>query len=234
MNDVINFIVKENQRMNTYNDLTINIPAEAYIRLNRASREYDMCINDIYYFILNGGKLDDKLFSTLFEDAFEKFYAYSSNKDIISNEYVIPAVRDEYNAADKLINNYWSINFDGSYKCTITNITIKPNTEEVIYKETIDDKWVEDIGYLHSKIEIYDQIINKLITVIHNGISQSVFDEYQKLRNLSVEASIAEDENRAKLLEEVVKPIIAEGNPKDYTWNLNPVEKTLTITRNNA
>ena len=221
--------------MKTFNPLSINIPADVYNRLNRAHREYDMAINDAYYYILNGGRVEDPMFESIFNDAFDRYYEYSNRKDEISNDFVIPSIKKEYNLTDNTtVSNYWTVNFDSSYKCIIKNITAKENTEEVIYDEPIDDKWIQDVADIHNKLNVYDAIIERLLTNIKNGVVDTVNAEYLMLRDRRIKLSITEDENKAKFMKEVIDPIISDEDSSKCTWNLNPVKRTLTITRNNA
>lgn len=216
---------------NHYEDIEVTLSDEIYVGLNKASREFDMSVNDLYYFILNGGKFHSQFFEEVFKEAFDNHFKYSDKRDQVSNEYVIPEIQKVYQVPDdKLISNYWNVNFDGSRICHITDIEIKDNDQEVIYKDTIDDKWVDCIAYTHAKIEIFDSLITKLASSIKSTSSDSIKAEYKNIREARIALAMAEDENRAKLLNEVVAPIIEGKDPAKCTWNLNPVEKTLTVT----
>lgn len=217
-----------------YDDIDISLPNDIYVGLNRASREFDMSINDLYYFIINGGKYQSNFFEEVFKEAFDNHFKYSAKKDQISNEYVIPEIKRVYNASDdKIISNYWNVNFDGSHVCHVSSIEITDNNQTVIYSDSIDDNWVDLIGYTHAKIEILDQLIGKLASTIKSMDNDNVKLEYKNIRDARISFAMREDESRAKFLTEVVTPIIEGHDPNKCTWNLNPVDKTLTITETN-
>lgn len=214
-----------------YDDIEITLPVDIYIGLNKASREFEMAVNDMYYSIMNGGKFKSQFFDEMFKDAFDNHFKYSDKRDQISNEYVIPEIKKVYNVSDdKIISNYWNVNFDGSYVCHITNIEISDNNQTVLYSGPVDDKWINDIAYTHAKIEIFDNLIGKLNSSIKTVTDDRIKAEYKAIREARITWSMSEDESRAKLLNEVIKPIIEGHDPGRCVWNLNPVDKTLTIT----
>ena len=212
----------------------ITLDSEIYTALNRASREYDMAITDVYYFILNGGKVESTAFDSIFKDAVDAYYNYANKKDIVSNEYVLPSVRETYNLSDTdIINNKWSVNFDGSYVCKISNITAEKNNQEEIYSGPAAEKWIDGINHNNSKMEIIDMIVSKLITAIDDNTSNSVKEEYAKLRQMRIGCAIKKDEVQVQLMSEEVSGILKNlnANPEECTWTINPVTKTLSIIR---
>lgn len=217
-----------------YDDIELMLPDDVYIGLNKASREFDMSVNDLYYFIINGGKFHSQFFDEVFKEAFDNHFKYADKKDLISNTYVIPEIKRVYNAKDdSIITNYWNVNFDGSRVCHISDINIEDNNQTVIYSESIGDEWVEAIGYVHAKIEILDNLIGKLASSIRNVSNDAIKTEYKNIRDARIAFAISEDEARAKLLNEVVTPLIEGRDADKCTWNLNPVDKTLTIIETN-
>lgn len=214
-----------------YEDIDLTLPDNIYIGLNKASREYEMTINDIYYFILNGGKYGSAFYDEVFGEAFDNYQKYSGKKDIISNDFVMPEIKARYDIDDTdIISNYWNVSFDGSHICHITNIEVKPDNQKVIYDEIADDKWLDGICNVHSKVAIYDDIIAKLATAVFTSTSDAVREEYKKIRNARLELSTLEDENRGKFATEVINPLMEGKDASKCSWVLNPVEKTLRIT----
>lgn len=212
----------------------ITLDSEIYTALNRASREYDMAITDVYYFILNGGKVESTAFDSIFKDAVDAYYNYANKKDIVSNEYVLPSVREFYKLSDTdIINNKWSVNFDGSYICKISNITAEKNSQEEIYSVHAAEKWIDGINHNNSKMEIIDMIVSKLITAIDDNTANSVKEEYAKLRQMRIGCAIKKDEVQAQLMSEEVNGILKKfnANPEECTWTINPVTKTLSVIR---
>lgn len=221
------------EKFNHYEDIELTLPDDIYIKLNKASREFEMCVNDMYYAILNGAKFNSQFFDELFKEAFDNHFKYSNKRDQISNYYVIPEIKKVYNVPDdKIISNYWNVNFDGSHICHISDIEITDNDRDVIYNEPIDDKWVNDIGYVHAKIEILDNLITKLNSSIRTVTDDRIKEEYKNIRQARITLAMDEDVNRSRLLSEVVAPIIKDHDAAKCTWNLNPVDKTLVITEN--
>lgn len=215
-----------------YKDIVIDVPSDIYAQLNRASREYDMNVTDLYYFILNANSIDDIIFKNIFDETLKIYYKYSEKKDVISNDFVIPAIKNQYNIGDdKLITNHWTINFDGVQKCSIFDITVTDNKQEIIYTGPVDDDWNEKIGILNSKIRILDDLIAKLVTAVNDGSLQHVRDEYAKIRDMRIELAMQEDINRRLFLEQIVTPLLENEDPDKCTWNLNPITKTLTIVK---
>lgn len=214
-----------------YTDIEVIIPDDVYMSLNKASREYDMEVNDLYYFIINGGKFQSQFFEEVFKEALDAYFKYAEKRDLISNTYVIPEIKKVYGASDdKIISNYWNINFDGSRVCRITDIEIKENDQTTLYQETADDKWIHGIPILHAKIEIFDNLITKLASSIKSVTGDSIKIEYKNIRDARIAFAMEEDVNRAKLLNEVITPIIEGHDPAKCIWDLNPVSKMLTIT----
>ena len=215
-----------------YEDIELTIPEDVYVGLNKASREYDMEVNDLYYFILNGGKFNSQFFEEVFKEALDAYFAYSDKRDIISNEYVIPEIQKVYGATDdKIISNYWNINFDGSRICHVTDIDIRDNNQTILYQETVDDKWIHGITTLHAKITLFDNLIGKLASSIKSVTADSVKNEYKNIRDARVAFTMEEDVNRANLLKEVVNDIIKDEDPALCTWDINPKTRLLTITK---
>lgn len=118
----------------TINDFVITLEDSLYNSLNRASREYDAAITDCYYFIINGGTITDPMFERLVKEAVDSHYAYSELKDKVSNEVVIPAVARaaEVDPETSYIYDTWNIPFDGSHKCTVSNITVTENISDTV------------------------------------------------------------------------------------------------------
>jgi hypothetical protein len=215
----------------SYPDFSINIPTDVYTELNRASREYDACVTDMYYYIMNTNSSTTALFKEMFDDAIKAHFAYSSKKDVISNNYVIPSIREKYNAKDDaMISNYWSVNFDGSNECKITGITIGKDNQEVIYTEDATEEWLDKICTLNAKIQIYNDLISKLITAINSSTSPIIKACYDEIRETRIQLNMEDDKNRKEFLDTVVKQHIADYDPEKCTWNLNPTDKKLVIT----
>jgi len=218
-----------------YKDITVDIPEDIYNKLNRSSREYEMATTDVYYYIMNGNTVQSAIFDEMINDALDAYFAHSKNKDIVSNDFVIPAIKREYNldGDDIVINNFWNITFDGNHTCNITDIKVSKNDQEVVHEGTVSDEWAEKIGYLRAKIQVYDAIISKIMSSLNSTITQKVRDEYDKVRDIRINLLMEEDVNKKNFLNEIVKPILDEHNcdPEKCTWNLNPIEKTFNITR---
>ncbi len=213
-------------------NMSINVPVDIYTDLNRASREYDMTITDLYYFILNGNKVDSEVFEELFTDAFNNFYAYAAQKDRVSNELVIPAVREAFNLEDSdVITNKWTINFDGSHICNISDILIDKNNQMELYSGEANPKWIQGINYNTSKMEILDLLISKLVTTINENSASIIKEEYKKLRDMRVKFAIEKDEAQAALMKEEVDEIIKNEDPAKCTWKIDPIAKTLIVTK---
>lgn len=214
-----------------YNGFSINIPTDVYNNLNRLSREFDAAITDVYYYVLNGNSISNALYDEMIDTALKAHYAYSAKKDVISNEYVIPAIKEKYNAGDKdLISNTWTINFDGSNRCEISNISIGQDDQEVIYSGEASNEWLAKICDVNTKVSLYDQIIGKLIVALSTSLSTTAKASYEKMRQIRIDLAIEEEVNRKEFVNDVVADIIKDYEPNDCVWNLNPVEKTLIIT----
>lgn len=213
-----------------YKDITIDIPMDLYNALNRASREYDTSTTDIYYYVLNGSNVDMAAFDEMINYAMDKHFAYSAKKDIVSNDYVIPAVKNEYKVDDdSIITNNWNINFDGTNECKISDIKISKNNQKVIYTGDVSDDWVEKIGYVHAKIQIFDHIITKLLSSIGTNSNPKAKEGYDKVRDMRINLLMEEDVNRKQFLNEVVKQHIEGYDPDKCVWTLNPIEKTVVV-----
>ena len=62
----------------SYNNIEAIVPEDLYNKLNRGSREYDGLVTDIYYFIINGGKVDSNQFDNLMNMALDAYYNYAT------------------------------------------------------------------------------------------------------------------------------------------------------------
>lgn len=214
-----------------YSDFNIDIPVDVYNRLNRASREFDACITDVYYYVMNANSINNALYNEMIDAALKAHYAYSIKKDEISNNYVIPAVKEKYHAGDKdLITNSWSINFDGSNICEISNISISKDDQEIIYNSDAPEEWLEKICDVSAKLTIYDQIIAKLMVALSTSTSSVVRESYEKIRQIRIDLAIENEANKKAFLDEVVSDLITDYDPTECTWNLNPIDKKFIIT----
>lgn len=214
----------------SYKDTTVDLPMDLYNSLNRASREYDTSITDIYYYVMSGSNVDVATFDNMVNFSLDKHFAYSKKKDIVSNEYVIPTVKNEYKVDDdSIITNSWNINFDGNNTCNISDIKVSKNNQEIVYTGEVSDAWVEKIGYLHAKIQIFDDLISRLLSSINSTSNPKIREGYDKVRDMRIELLMEEDVNRKNFLNEVVKDHLTGYDPDKCTWTLNPIDKTVTI-----
>ena len=213
-----------------YDDLTIDLPVDVYNALNRASREYEATITDMYYHLNNKGTFGSDLFNELFNDAMDAYFNYERQRNVVSHDFVIPAVRAAFNAAeDALIQNTWTVNFDGSHVCSITNIVIDENGE-TIYNEDISDEWIEKLPKLLAKREIYDELLAKLMTVM--GENPAIRKEYANIRRAHIDTDIQYQDNVTTFNGSVIKDIFAktDKDPSNFNWSIDYANKKLLIT----
>ena len=220
----------------TINDFVITLEDSLYNSLNRASREYDAAITDCYYFIINGGTITDPMFERLVKEAVDSHYAYSELKDKVSNEVVIPAVARaaEVDPETSYIYDTWNIPFDGSHKCTVSNIAVTENiSDTVVYTCDCPDEYVENVAKLKVRIDIINQVISKL-----NSITLQEFAEksLKALKEKRIELTQEDTNNTTAFMNDFVSHKVEETgkNPDNLIWTINVVTKTFTLTEKGA
>ena len=104
------------------NTMTIQIDSHAIANLERSQDEYTRKVADCSIIIAERGKtIHDAEFVREFNELFEKFEVWQENKDFIKEEYVIPAIMEEYDFDDRC-DASWLVNYDRSNKVIITEI----------------------------------------------------------------------------------------------------------------
>lgn len=209
-------------------DMTVKIPDELYTKLNRASREYDGLISDAYYFISGGNHPTDNTFTSLVDEALKAYYAYSDLKDKVSNEYVMPTIREAYDLdKDIPISNNWNINFDGDTTCHIANIKIGGVSERVLHQEVTNPDWIVTVAHLNSRLNVIDEIIGRLSTIT---LQEPAITCRNELRDIRTDLRIRYDENKSKFMKRAVAQWIEGHDASKCTWKLTPSDGVLTIT----
>lgn len=217
--------------LNHYEDLTIDLPVDVYNALNRASREYESSVTDLYYHITNKGNFESSLFNELFNEAIDAYFKYEHQRNIVSTEYVIPAVRNAFNASETAsIENHWLVAFDGSHKCTITQIIINENNQQVLYDEPLSDEWIEPLPVAMAKRDVFDALASRLITVINDN--EATKNEYNKIKQARIDTVIKYDEKAYQLNNWVVDNIVNKANkePRKCRWSIDYTSKRLVVT----
>lgn len=213
----------------SYNNIEAIVPEDLYNKLNRGSREYDGLVTDIYYFIINGGKVDSSQFDNLMNMALDAYYNYATLKDNVSNTVVIPAVRTAYDIdPSSIITNNWNIEFDGSKICKITDINVVTETEQIIHESECEECWINDIANINTRIAILNEVfakINSTIVTYAPG-KQSISD----LRNLRTDLMELEGHNKARFMDEKISKLIEDHDPAKCTWKIEPTTKRFYIT----
>lgn len=215
------------------NSLTVTLDEIFYNDLNRASREYDASVTDCYYYIINGGAIDDVTFTRLLTEAIDFYYAYAILKDKVTNDYVVPAIAQKYDVDPKkcLIYNSWNIPFDGSQKCVISDIRVNTDAREtVVYESECPDAYIENVAKLKVKIDIINSIISKL-----NSTTLADFAEASsaKLKQQRLDLMQQDLNNTNDFMLTFVTPKIKElgENPETLVWTINTSSKKFTLTK---
>jgi hypothetical protein len=100
-----------------------------------------------------------------------------------------------------------------------------------LYSGEANPKWIQGINYNTSKMEILDLLISKLVTTINENSASIIKEEYKKLRDMRVKFAIEKDEAQAALMKEEVNEIIKDEDPEKCTWKIDPIAKTLIVTK---
>lgn len=212
--------------------ITVTIDEALYNSLNRASREYEAAVVDCYYYITNGGVITDSTFTRLVDEAVEKHYEYSKLKDVISNDVVIPAIASAYGVdpEDCSIFNSWNISFDGSHKCTITNISVVDGKQEtVVYSCECPVEYINNVAKLKVRIGVINEVISKLNSVI---LPDFVEKTAKLLKETRLDLMAEDNANTTAFVKEYVAAKIADvdKDPENLIWSINAVEGSFTLT----
>ena len=215
----------------TINDMVITIDEILYNDLNRASREYEASVVDCYYYIINGGNVNDATFNHLFDEAVAAFYEYSKLKDRVSNEVVIPKVAAACDADPDVcrIYNTWNIPFDGSQKCTVSGINILEDTDTIVYSCDCPAKYVENVAKIKTRINILNEIISKLNSTVLSDFAEK---SAKKLKDMRISMMDDDNANTREFMAEFVSPKIAEigKDPENLTWTINVADNSFSLT----
>lgn len=215
-----------------YENITIKIDEELYNKLNRASREYDGYVTDAYYFITGANHPTENTFANLVDLAVQAYLDYGVLKDVVSNDWAIPAVKETYNlnGTDNRVSISWNINFNGTEKCDITDINVSPDSESTVYEGPCDDKWVESVALLNIKYIVLSEIIAKVSTT--TALTNDVAKCLRELRDMRIDTDIELNKNKATFMQEFVNEKIEGHDPSKCTWHINPNDKTIFISEN--
>lgn len=215
--------------------MTIRIEEPIINKLERAQDEYTRKVGDCSIIITNRNKtVNDEEFQMEFTTLKEKYGRWQDAKDCIRDECVLPAIEEAFGYDKMIADSSWTINFDRSCRCMISEIHIL-DRKVVHYEETgYEDKIssVKDADFNGACIAaIYDDIGDRGLKTAKN------YDRIEELASLRTTYAMEKSTLQNEFFNEHVSGILKNLEYDDYsnlTWECGYFTGHLKIFENTS